>query len=376
MAKGKNMKIKKISAMALILSISFTAFSPVLATAETTGAVSTSLTRDEGSGENPIVKAKWEANVDKYTDDSTAAGAQFNPTGVYQSNKTIAICAIVTDPDGLSDINKVYADVYYPTGIAVGEHHVKLSDQDGSAGAGCGLLMQEDSLSRLSKSDGYTLFCNNVRNQNNNLPTFNTGYDYDEICAADGELMKETAAVYCTEKDLSYEDPSGDYRTLILAQDNYGKDGVLDNYFEYLPMTAFETDFSAVNYGTVKLNTHKIINGDLTWDAMNQGKASVRNVGNTRLYMKVWQDDMGLGKTDGNWNVRYDGRVGSDASFVNYNPEVTRQLNNALDLSEMNEMDFSIDIFKFPPEHGGNSYTGNMTLSATKTGHLTCNTAP
>ncbi|MDD3190436.1 MAG: hypothetical protein PHI66_01960 [Candidatus Pacebacteria bacterium] len=370
------MKIKKISAMALILSISFTAFSPVLATAETTGAVSTSLTRDEGSGENPIVKAKWEANVDKYTDDSTAAGAQFNPTGVYQSNKTIAICAIVTDPDGLSDINKVYADVYYPTGIAVGEHHVKLSDQDGSAGAGCGLLMQEDSLSRLSKSDGYTLFCNNVRNQNNNLPTFNTGYDYDEICAADGELMKETAAVYCTEKDLSYEDPSGDYRTLILAQDNYGKDGVLDNYFEYLPMTAFETDFSAVNYGTVKLNTHKIINGDLTWDAMNQGKASVRNVGNTRLYMKVWQDDMGLGKTDGNWNVRYDGRVGSDASFVNYNPEVTRQLNNALDLSEMNEMDFSIDIFKFPPEHGGNSYTGNMTLSATKTGHLTCNTAP
>jgi len=369
----KTMNIKKMKvfcASSLIFSLCLTVFAPIAQVGATE--IGTSLTRDEGSGANPIVKAKWEANVDRYTDAATTAGAQFDPTGVYQSNKTIAICAIVADPDGLSDINKVYADVFYPVGIAVGEHHVKLDDQDGSEGAGCGLLMQEDSLARLTKSEGYNLFCDSVKNHNNNLPTFEDGYDYDEICAADGELMKETAAVYCAEKDLSYEDPSGSYRTLILAQDKSGKDGTLDNYFTYRPMTAFETDFSMISYGNVKLNTHKIINGDLTWNVMDQGKASVRNVGNTRLTMKVQQNDMGLGKTDGNWNVKYDGRVGSDATFVKYDPEVTKALNESLDLSELNEMDFSIDIYKFPPEHGSSSYTGNMTLSAASAAHLTC----
>ncbi|MCK4919364.1 MAG: hypothetical protein KAS01_03170, partial [Candidatus Pacebacteria bacterium] len=82
--------------------------------------------------------------------------------------------------------------------------------------------------------------------------------------------------------------------------------------------------------------------------------------------------DMGLGMTDGIYNVRYDGRVGSDAGFVNYVPYQTRILPLALDLSEMNEMDFSIDISKFPPIDPGPGYTGTMTLSAQSAPHLPC----
>ncbi len=366
--------IKKISAFALAFCMSLTAIAPAVAAVTTSGptGVTTDLTRDEGSGANPIVKAKWEADSTfMYKDDSSASGAQFYPTGQYQVNREIAICAVVTDPDGLADVDAVYADVFYPVGIAVGDSHVKLPTQDGDDGAGCGVLMQEDSLKRLTKADGYDLFCRDVRTQNNNLPTFEQGYDYDEICLEDGELMKETAAVYCTTKELSYEDPSGDYKVWVMAQDNSGKDGILENHFTYLPMTAFETDFDTISYGNVKLNTHKIINGDLEWeDADNE--ATVRNVGNTRLAMRVMQDDMDLGKTDGNWNVRYDGRVGSNAAFVNYSPEVTKKLNGELDLSEMDEMDFSIEIFKFPPTHGDAPYIGKMTLSAVSVPHLPC----
>jgi hypothetical protein len=188
--------------------------------------------------------------------------------------------------------------------------------------------------------------------------------------------MKETAYVYCGERDLSYEDPNGEYKTLVLAQDKAGMDGTLVNHFRYLSLTGFETDFSHVNYGGVKLNTHKIINGDLTWDALNQGKASVRNVGNTRLSMRVQQDDMGLGLTDGKWNVLFDGRVGSDAAFTKYDPNAATTLSKILNLSELNEMDFSIEIYKFPPTHVGDSYTGNMVLSAAPADHLTCGTAP
>lgn len=339
----------------------------------TNGTISTGLTRDTSGGQAPVVKAKWEANPDKYTDDSTSAGAQFTPSGQYRVNKKISVCAIVTDSDGLADVTTspgaVYADVFYPDGVELGPSHVPL---DGQSGLGCGNLMQEDKMSKLAKADGIELFCNQVRNSNNNLPTFNTGYNYDEICAPDGELQKETAAVYCVDKDLSYEDPSGTYSVWAVAQDKVGLQGKLQNNFTYLPLTAFETDFNQVSYGPVRLATHKIISGDLNWDAMNQGKASVRNVGNTRLAMRAQQDDMGFGKTDSNWNVKYDARVGSNASWSNYWPETTATLSDPLNLSQLDEMDFSIDVSKFPPTHEGDSYTGTMTLSAVSRSHLTC----
>lgn len=365
---------KSLSALGLIVAISCTLVSPAFATN-----INTSLTRESGGGTNPIVKAKWEMNIAKDansaylgTDDATTAGSQFDPTGVFGSAKRIAVCAVVTDPDGVADIDSVYADTFYPNDVALGPNHT--ADRQG-----CGQQMSEFTLTKLSKTAGIELFCNKIKTSNNNLPVFNTApiqYDYDEICATDGELWKETAFVYCGERDLSYEDPSGSYRTLVLAQDKAGLDGTLENFFTYRALTAFETDFSKVGYGAVKLNTHKIINGDLTWNTMDTGPASVRNVGNTRLAMKVQQDDMGLGQTDGIYNVKYDGRVGSDAAFKNYIPLATTTLNDPLNLSELDEMDFSILISKFPPTHVGDSYTGSMTLSAASAAHLTCATAP
>lgn len=364
--------INKIATLSSIFAMTMSLVTPALA--QTT--VNTGLTRDTSGGANPIVKAKWEANYpDRYTDADPAAGAQFMPSGQYQVNKTISECAVVTDPDGLADIDSVYADVFYPVGVALGTSHVILP---GQSGLGCGQQMEEDKLvTRLSKADGIDLFCNKVRNLNNNLPTFNTvpvAYDYNEICATDGELMKETAAVYCSQKDLSYEDPSGDYKLWAVAQDKNGLQNVLENHFTYLPVTAYEADFSSVAYGNVKLNTHKIISGDLTWDPSASTKPTVRNVGNTRLAMTVKQDDMGLGYTGLIPNVMFDARVGSLAPFVVYAPNTPGSITigDPLDLSEMDEMDFSIDISKFPPTHEGNSYVGTMTLGAVAVPHLTC----
>jgi len=80
---------------------------------------------------------------------------------------------------------------------------------------------------------------------------------------------------------------------------------------------------------------------------------------------------MGLDKTSGNWNVRYDARVGSVVSHQNYYPDVLTTLDDALDLSEMDEVDFSILVTKFPLNNSTN-WTGTMTLSAVSAAHLTC----
>ncbi len=372
-------KLYRLYSVCTTLALVAMMFGPAMALATDPGSITTGLTRDTTGGATPIVKVKWEANIDKYTDDAIAAGAQFNPSGIKDVKKTIALCSIVTDPDGLADITTapgaVYGDVFYPTTVGANPTPIELGDSHvalpGQSGLGCGLLMQEDKLTKLNKADGIDLFCNKVRTLNPNLPTFNSPYTYDEICATDGELMKETAAVYCTTKDLSYEDPSGDYAVWAVAQDKVGLQGKLINKFTYLPLTAFETDFTSVLYGAVRLATHKIISGNLLWEPTTSTEPTVRNVGNTRLSMKVWQNDMGFGKTDGIWNVKYDARVGSNATFASYWPEVTTTLADPLDLSELDEMDFSIDVTKFPPTHEG-SYTGTMTLSAAFASHLVC----
>ncbi len=356
--------MKKAFIITLVFVMALSMSMPAIAG---TNSIQTGLVQVQAGGDAPIVKAKWEMNpIRDGSDDSTEAGAQFYPTGVKNQNRTITICAIATDPDGVNDIAGVYADVYYPEDIDLGPSHVVLPNQSGD---GCGQFMQEDTLIELPKMDGIELFCNKIQNTNNNLPMFNLNYNYGEICDLDGELWKETAKVYCADKDLSYEDPSGMYKVTAVAQDANSLTGTLDNYFEYLALTAFEADFSSVNYGNVKLNTEKIVNGDLTW---GNSIPTVRNVGNTRMNLTVMQDDMGLGKTSGNWNVGFDARVGSFVPHQDYDPETIAVLDDVLDLSEMDEVDFSILVTKFPIGNPGTSWVGNMTLGAVEAPHLSC----
>ncbi|MBU1036942.1 hypothetical protein KKF32_02815 [Patescibacteria group bacterium] len=339
--------------------------------------VDTNLMPASAGGEAPIVKVKWEMNGPYYdpyfwgTDDSSQAGAQFHAPGIWEATKTVSFCAVVTDPDGVAQINGVYADFYYPNDRAFHPEDPSHPDQiDGGTPAvpdyglsGCGEQVGDElSLTQLSKADGIELFCNQVRNYNNNLPTWYSSYDYDEVCAADGELEKEDAYVYCGDRDIIWEDPAGDYLVEIFALDDPGNfSNTLTNYFEYLPLTAYETDFTLVDYGNVSLNVQKNIAGDLTWGTSD--RPSVRNLGNTRLYMGVVQDDMDLGTTGGVYNVSYRARVGNEeadwSGYVPYDP--TTWLEDILDLSEIEEMDFSILVTKFPNQ---GPFYGQMTLSA------------
>lgn len=337
--------------------------------------VTTTLTRDEGGGTAPIVKAKWEMNGPYSsllgTDDCGDPGAQFDAPGVWGESMHYSICAIVTDPDGVSDIDGVYTDIYYPSDRAFHPEDSSNPDQiDGGTDSlpdyglsGCGEQRgDENRLTKLSKTDGYDLFCNNIRNNNNDLPTFYDPYDYNEICDVDGELMKETAYVYCADKELIWEDPAGMYRVKVFALDSAGVfSNEAENRFEYLPLTSYEIDFEGVDYGNVKLNTHKRISGDTTWGTAD--KPSVRNTGNTRLYLGISQDDMGFGTTDEVYNVKYDARVGNnEEDWKNYYPYVHRWLQDIVDLSEVEEMDFSILVSKFPNQNS--IYSGTMTLDA------------
>ena len=75
--------------------------------------VDTNLERDSAGGANPVVKVKWEMLANTMgEDDDGSSGAQFLPSSVFEQDLDIEVCAIVTDPDGVADVDGVYADVY------------------------------------------------------------------------------------------------------------------------------------------------------------------------------------------------------------------------------------------------------------------------
>jgi len=399
--------IKKAIAMFSMVAVSFASVgvSAVVAV----GPVETQLTPDSGDPScDPIrIKAKWEM-LDLVTgapgvgeageDDSTDSGAQFlPPVAGWGADMNYTVCAIVHGPEkNIDNIDRVITEIYYPdipmhtsghsTGgdicnqSALGTYNDDGLEIDNPSG-GCEAKIEQNLLHKLSQIDGKTLVCDAIRNNNNNLIEWGTGEGYDEVCnETDGQLTKGYAAVYCSDKSLIWEDPAGDYKVDVFAFDKSNNQSeVFANYFKYIEMMGFQIDFNAVNYGNVKISEHKRVYGDKCYWPGDSQVPTVRNTGNVRLDMKIAQDDMGLGYQTGttNWNVEYDARVGDlEGDWTYYGPfgmkgetptsaDYTPLLGEILDLSEIEEMDYSIHVVEKWP---GNltSYTGNMWLSADK----------
>lgn len=372
-------KKKKLTSWLMILFLLVSFLGPNLSVAEDISTGFTEMETSEGINENipssvviasPVIKAIWEMQGPLASlsglDDSADAGAQFLPSGQYQVDKPISVCAVVFDADGADDINSVSSEIYYPMASFGTEA------QDGRTGCGERKGIEKQ-MTRLTKEEGLALFCGAIKNNNANLPSFYDTYDFSGICGEEGELQAGTAAIYCYDGALSYDDPSGEYKVLISGEDKTGlTSNILQEKLSYLELTAFEADFTNIDYKKVALNTKKTVEGDLLWGAQEiENKPTVRNVGNTRLQMEILQNDMGMGKTDGIWNIRYGSKVGLASLWQNYWPEETILLDGILDLAKMDQLDFAIEVLKFP-EDDTKDYSGKMTLNAKKAEHLAC----
>lgn len=321
------------------------------------------------------ILAQWQMLNEKVNsnylgaDNSAEVGAQFLPSGQFAISKSMAVCALVADADGPAELKSILAAINYPEAIA------KTINRAGEIN-GCGQLKTQFNLEKIDPLEAVALVCDKLRNNNNNLlawgsdKTDNLVYSYEHLCGQDGLLVKQAAELYCAETALTYDDPAGDYLVKVRAKNSSGAEVTGENYLEYLELTTFENDFSEIFYGPVKINELKILAGDLVW-----GEATlptVRNTGNTRGQIKIWQNDFGLGKTNGVWNLNYQAKVGSAADFIGYPPEQTTALNNILELSQTAKMDFTVLINKFPELNGDSAYWGRMLLSADKVEPLSC----
>jgi hypothetical protein len=357
----------------------------------------TSLTAGSGDNTAPIIKAKWEmkraididrngnvVNMDDFDisyvdldDNVLEPYTQLNPTGEFETDVPYTICAVVTDgftnSTGNDNLAGVWVnEIHYPYDIAFhkGEFTdyyyggqsglpIPADEQNGGTNnkpdygkSGCGDLVNssEIRMEQLNQGAGDELFCDNVRMYgNDNLTYYYDEYDANEICT---ELAQEEAYVYCAPADLWYEDPAGEYTVRIKAQ-NISTSADLDfevNTFDYVAMGNFALDFDNINYGPVaNLNQWYSEPGDVMFQN-GDGAPTVRNLGNTRLYIGIEQDDMGFNPQVGDNNIHYRARVGHGETgqwddYTMYDPNwgvSTAWLQDILDLSEDEKMDFSV----------------------------------
>ena len=172
------------------------------------------------------------------------------------------------------------------------------------------------------------------------LVTVAPGYDQDEIMF---ELEKCTAKIYMVVGELEYHQPCGNYRVVIHAQDQHSNQATaLENCMTYVCMQAFRLDFTGLCYGDVMLSNEKWISGNTVFEtpagkAPNVVLATVHNIGNMPLKVKIKQDDMGFGYSgmtpttyqgstkpapgQSSWNVIFDARIGGNpADHMYFDP--------------------------------------------------------
>jgi hypothetical protein len=309
------------------------------------------------------ILAQWQM-VENGIDDDPAPLAQFEPSGEFGVGKDFNFC-VAADSSG-GEIAGIYGQIFYPKTAAFGP-----TDPAGRRGCGqeSGPLLN---LEKLTPELAFDLFCEKIQKNNYNLPVFAAGLGYVDLCAADGLLIKQSANVYCAQTRLAFDDLAGDYQTLVLAKTvsgNYSEESI--SKFTYMPKSAIDIDFNDLEYGAVKENVETVVNGDEVWSEENLTQATVRNSGNTRLMIKVWQDDMGVGQTNGTYNIRYKARVGQGNPWQEYAPFATTTLANILDLSSDQPLDFSVTVAKFLDDDLSR-YLGKMDLDIVSVPDYSC----
>jgi hypothetical protein len=423
--------MKKLIAVGVVLTVALAlVLSFTLPASATTLGTGTGVTVTEGSSAQPLIKAKWEqlkgyANLEDgdpthiigpCADTSCPpcgtkgpCGAQFLASGQFEVDKTIEYYVMVQDDDGPGDIANVYVRVYHPRAgedcaPADGSEKYELRLTEIPKGL---IYDGEGNVTGYEPGKGVDKF---LKAMEAGLVTFNssvvanscspTQAELDEIM---WELDKCDARIYRAEGPLHYHQPCGKYTVKAKAVDKGGTWAApLFNCFEYICLQAFRIDFDSVQFGNVNLCTTKWIWGDTTFDdpvgaAPAPNKATVHNVGNMPMQLKIAQTDMGLGftglaptaistadenviKRDTTWNVYFDARLGGNPAhemfFDPYDPDVTPEpvfttLPTVLLPCNPQELDLSIHIIKADAV----THSGTMTLECVEA-NWPCGTVP
>jgi hypothetical protein len=252
--KKKKMNTKTKTIAVLMAAIIVSAVVVPMAMAQTAVDTQAQVT---GSGTPPDIQYKFEL-----PDDGdllhTIPGTQVTP--VPAGTKQVCVYIVATDPNGAADINRVWADVDYPSGgLKASGDATEITDQSTIEG------ITQDAVNQNIIDAGDKTFI-------------------DSHCSNSESRMFE----YCFEL-TNCEEP-GMYEVTANANDGSGGVGVLVNTFEYLSIKALKLDFTHINYGVVVPGVKQIVSGDD--DMSTPNNPTVENEGNDPFKLRISATDM------------------------------------------------------------------------------------
>jgi hypothetical protein len=174
--------------------------------------------------------------------------------------------AIVSDPNGISDIATVYEQLRNPDGTPI-TSEAKMTDITGTGevitvlddALACGMITQDE-------------------------------YD-DYVWGLDP--LKAQFMMFKIDNELNNHHTPGNYIVYFKVADNQGGFSEDTCTFVYEGLNAMEIDFDNVNYGLIEVGIEKWVAGDTVFDPTGTSdRPTVKNQGNVNIQIRVLGGDM------------------------------------------------------------------------------------
>jgi len=271
--------MNKITTMLVAFAMIATMFAPAVSASQNvdiTASVS-------GNGNAPVINYQFALSQNE-ADDSIIPGDDLEPHddtmtqvmpiagyGMTESLKTFRKYVVVSDENGISDIAIVYEQL-----------------RNATEGAMTAELVATDITADVTQwteaiNQAYAMNLITEAAKNDTL------YGLQE--------SKAQYKIFRIDNTLSNHDEPGIYNVYFKVVDNGGafeentQDGAIGYLqVEYLSLKAFETDFDAVAYGNIIVNSRKVISGDEVWDTAL--KPTIKNQGNVNIQINASASDL------------------------------------------------------------------------------------
>jgi hypothetical protein len=314
--------MNKINSMLVALVMVMGVFAPLIsANTVTTGAVLGNGTAD------PIINEMF------VFDENGNCVVTPNPgTGIDEVWTQFYKYAIVSDPNGISDIATVFEQLRDPNGNPItGE--VQMTDITGTGevetvlndALACGMITQDE-------------------------------YD-DYLWGLDP--LKSQFMMYKIENELNNHHTPGDYIVYFKVVDNQGGFSEGTCTFVYEDLSAMEIDFNDVNYGIIEVGIEKWVAGDDIFDPSgNSTRPTVKNQGNVNIQIRVLGEDM-IGQESPSQTIDASALSVEFMGQHEYDISEWVPLNGELTPCTPDQISFDINA---PPGTTSNSYAGSLSI--------------
>lgn len=312
------MKMEKKTVALAILLMAIVAVGPVLADSLPVDVPTTA--QVTGSHSPPVFKWKWELpDEDPFV---TCTQVWPVPFGI----KVVTCYMVVWDPNGPSDIQRVFIKVFYPNGTE---------------------KYQIEAVEILPETDIFDEIDQGVAN--GCIPLVNAT-DMKE------ELTAHEARAFMASFEMHHKQPPGCYDIIGYAVDTAGNTGTIENEFTYYSLKFLAIDFAGgINFGEIVPCVEQIVSGDQ--DMGTPQKPTVQNGGNDPFYISVHFTDMigtNLNKKISDFDAVFLAqKIGCTAC-------TTYTFANMLLVCHTEKMDFSVHAPLGTPV---DTYTGTVTIS-------------